>query len=68
MPRAGSNGGARQQHLDEAMQKASADANKTSDQLLEEKLHIDDIGFDLSCRYFRRFLLHLRTHPLCSML
>ena len=57
MPRAGSNGGARRQHLDDAMQKASADANEACDRLLEEKLHVDNIDFDLTCRYFRSWFL-----------
>ena len=53
MPQARGDGGTGVRGFDAAMQKASDDANRKADTILQERLGIEDIESDLVCRYRR---------------
>ena len=51
MPQARGDGRTRACGIDVAMQKASDDANKKADTILQERLGIEDLNSELACRH-----------------
>ena len=72
MPQARCDGGSRVRGVDAAMQKASDDANKKADTILQERLGIEGMDSELVCRHrsARPFFYNIlaQTHMHASLL